>query len=324
MRRIVVICGGSGAYTELIGIRDLPDTEVTVVTTISDSGGSQGVFLDHDPQLIPLADVMKCLTALATDTTEASLMRYRYNGTHGDGVSEHGHTAGNIIWVALLKMGVSPRDAIHRMAARLCVASHHRVEPVAVQRTTLWVRLDNGDVIRGERRIDNPTSRQSKRRVVSAWHNPRLQATEHVTTAIRSADLVVIGPGDLYSSLVACLLPTGVSQALQETKAKVVYVANLMTKPMESYGMTARDFLAVIERYAGRQMDVVICNARRPSEDVARRYLRKSAIPVDNDLISRSGAGEVLEAELLDETGKIARHDSQQLATVLRSLLPTR
>mgnify|MGYP001597904448 CR=1 FL=1 len=319
MKKIVVICGGSGALTELRGLSELPDVEITAMPNTFDSGGAQAVFLEHYPESVAMADVDKCLVALAQDPLQARLHRFRFGKAPGDGLSDHRQTVGNIIWIALQNMEeprVPLRTAIAHLAKKLDLKPWHRVEPIAIQRADLCVRLENGTEIRGETHVDVP-KHDGRLRIVDAWLEPPAEMNEYALEAIRNAELIVIGPGDLYSSLVPCFLPQGVSEALGSTKAKIAYVVNLMTKYGETTDFKASDFLAVVTRYASRTMDFVICNSVEPSRKVGELYEEERAIPVENDL---SGEG-VIKADLLDTTSGTARHHSRRLASLLVSLI---
>lgn len=319
MKKIVVICGGSGAFTELTGLRNLPDLDITAMPHTFDSGGAQAVFLEHHPEFVAGADVYKCLVALAQDPLEARLYRFRFTGPPGDGLSDFRQTVGNTLWLALQKMRVPFRSAIAHMARKLELMPCHRVEPIALQRSDVYVRLENGLVIRGEQHIDIP-KHDPRVPVAKAWLEPEADANAAALTAILEANLVVIGPGDLYSSLVPCLLPRGASDAIKKTRAKLAYVINLMTKYGETTGFKASDFLKVVESYAGRAMDFAVVNTGQPSEEVTELYAEEHAVPVVNDLKEKPGQ-RVVEADLLDTSEGPARHHSERLAKLLVSLL---
>lgn len=304
MKRICWICGGSGAFTGLRGISRLDGIKLTVLTTTCDSGGAQGVILAGDPHAIALADPMKCLVALATDDTTARLYRHRFEGERGDGLSDHRQTVGNVVWYGLLKMGMSPRDAIAYMARHLGVLPHHQVEPIAVDRTDLCVQLEDGSIIRGEAQIDVP-AHDGKLRISQAWLEPRVTTTTQVVQAIAEADLVVIGPGDLFSSLVACLLPEGVKEALQRTRARLLYVVSLMTKWGETTNFKVSDLVGVVEHYAGRRLDHILCNLSVPFPEVLAAYSKERATLVVNDFKDDS---RVTSVSLLLYEGHVVRH----------------
>lgn len=318
MKKVCWFCGGSGAHTGLCGIREeTPGTkiELDVVNPIFDCGGGQGVILADDPRAVALADPMKCLTALATDRSTAELYRHRFPSSLSNGLA--GQTVGNVIWYGLLDKGYSPREAIAYMHCQLKVRPHHRVEPVSQTRADVCVRLEDSTVICGEAKIDVP-SHDGTLRIVDAWLEPGVKTTPEVFKAIMSADMVIIGPGDLYSSLVPCLLPEGVEAALRHTRAKLVYVVNLMTKFGETNEFKALDFVEVVERYAGRKMDHIICNIMPPSERALAAYEEEMAIPVEHDLRHDERA---IGAGLLDENVEgVLRHDSERLALLLSTL----
>ena len=321
MRKIVVICGGSGAFTELCGLRDTPDLAITAMPHTCDSGGAQAIFLHHYPEYVALADVDKCLAALAGDPLEARLHRFRFTKSPGDGLSEHRQTVGNTILAAFQNMEprVPLRQVIAHLARKLELKPNHRVEPITLQRGDVCVRLENGLVIHGEKHIDVP-EHDPRVRITEAWLEPAAEANPSALEAIRGANLVVIGPGDLYSSLVPCLLPRGAREVIQETKAKLAYVVNLMTKYGESTGFTSSGFVEIIERYAGRRMDFVVVNTGRPSPELAELYLEEHASLVENDLSDQPGQ-KVIAADLLETSEGPARHHSGKLANLLVSLI---
>lgn len=315
MRKLCWICGGSGAFTGLCGICEVSGIELDVITTIFDSGGAQGVILANDPQAVALADPMKCLVALATDEITAKLYRHRFNDQGSGGLSNQ--TVGNVEWYGLFKMGLDPRAVIAYMHKRLGVRSHHRVEPVAVDRSDVCICLEDNTEIRGEKDIDIP-KHDGSQRVVSARLDPQVSTTLEAFNAIVQADVVVIGPGDLYSSLVPCLLPNGVSDALKHTRAKLVCVVGLMTKFGETYGFKASDFVQVLEQYIQRKMDYIICNTGVPSPRALKAYEKEMAVPMEHDLYDDARA---IGADLLSEgQDHVLRHDSKRLALLLATL----
>lgn len=320
MKNLVILCGGSGAYTELVGCRDLSDVALVAMPHTFDSGGGQAVFLEHHPEFVAMADVDKCLVALANDELEARLHRHRFEGAPGDGLSEHHQTLGNARWLAFQKLGVPFREAIVHESKKLKVKPYHRVEPSALERSTLCVRLENGQVIKGEAKIDVP-KHDGSLRITEAWLEPRVQANPHAVEEIAHADLVVIGPGDLYSSLVGTMLPVGIKGALQKTRAPLAYVVNLTTKEGEAPGFKVSDFLAVVEHYAGRGTDYVIWNSGRPEAEILKRYESEHKHPVENDLNDDTEGRHVIAMNLLDCAGGIIRHDSKKLAILIGSII---
>jgi len=321
VKKIVVICGGSGAFTELKGLRDVPDLAITAMPHTFDSGGAQAVFLRHYPDYVALADVDKCLAALAHDPLEARLHRFRFTKSPGDGLSEHRQTVGNTILAAFQNMEprVTLRQIIAHLARKLELGPCHRVEPIALERADVCVRLANGLVIHGEEHIDVP-KHDPRLPIIEAWLEPVAEANPSAIEAIREADLVVIGPGDLYSSLVPCFLPLGVRETILRNRAKFAYVVNLMTKYGESTGFTASDFVRTIEKYADRPMDFVIVNTGRPNPELIELYLEEHAMPVVNDLKDKPEQ-RVIAADLLDTGEGPARHHSEKLANLLVTLL---
>lgn len=319
MKKIVVFCGGSGAYTLLLGLMKILNLDITVITTPFDTGGSQGVILAGDKTAIALADAVKCLVALATNKDMARLFRHRFIGDNRNGLTDYRHTVGNIIWYALKQLEYRPREALTFIARMLGTQPEHRVELTALERATLCVQLEDGQVIRGETNIDIP-KHDGSLKIIQAWLEPAVMANPYALQAIIEADFIIIAPGDLFTSSVACLLPEGTKKALRDTRAPLLYVGNLMTKWGETYEFCLSDFVGVIEEYAGRQVDAIIHNTAAIPPGLARRYGIERATPVENDFDPREGK-RVIGTELLDLSTETARHDSDKLAQLIAGIV---
>ncbi len=308
MRHIVTIGGGTGQFTLLSGLKVLPETALTAVVSMADSGGSSGRLRDEFGALPP-GDVLKALLALSglPGDVARDLLQHRF----ADGALA-GHTSGNMLLTMLASYSGSFLEAVRALGAMLQVQGE--VLPVTTGNITLRARLSDGTVLVGETAIDVPSDK-ARPRIAEVWLEPNALALPQVAAAIKTADVVALGPGDLYTSVLPVLLVRGVAQALRETRARLAYVCNTMTKPGETDGYTAAQFVAAVERALGRPVDTVVVNAALPEAEVAARYAAEGAFPVENDMTGRH----VLAADLLRKA-ELARHDPEKLAAVFAAL----
>lgn len=243
--RIVTIGGGTGQSLLLSHLKDYA-LDITAVVSMVDNGGSTGVLCQH-LGVMPPGDLRRCIVALAPDTKIWSdVMEHRF----GDG-----HTIGNLILAGLeLKTG-SCDQAVQQLSRWLHIRG--RVLPVTCAATTLYAKLFNGRTVVGETNIDIP-KQQRRSPIRSIYLKPAVTALPSVLRAIRQADYIVFTIGDLYTSLLPNVLVTGVAEALQQTKARLVYACNRTTKDGETNQYTAADYVNTLNHYIGRSIDDII------------------------------------------------------------------
>lgn len=326
---MVVIGGGTGTHTVLKGLkRYQKQIDISAIVTMADSGGSTGRLRDEFGQL-PVGDVRMALAALASDIDEhdelvRELFLYRFD--KGEGLN--GHNFGNLLLVALTDILGSEAAAIKAAAKVLRVRG--QVLPVTIENVDLVAQYADGTVITGEHDIDEPTEEVAQHRITDLWVTPQATISEAAEASILDADLVVLGPGDLYTSVLANVVVEGVAEAIQKTPATVAYVSNLMTKYGQTCGLGVAEHVAEIERYAGRTPDAVLVNTTPLPEDLAERYADAQEFPVvfnyegekariiPGDLL----ASEVIETKSGDTLKRsLIRHDSRKLARKLMELL---
>lgn len=253
---IVVIGGGTGSGAVLTGLKDRAN--VTAVVNMADDGGSTGV-LRRELGVLPGGDVWKCMAALSDDEKIRELFAYRFT----DGELK-GHSIGNILMAASEKVGGSFTRAIEMIAEIAQV--NGRVLPVTVDDVHLRITWPNGASMDGEHVIDVALFDQDPRQAVLTLV-PEAHPNPEAVSAIRTADIVVVAPGDLYTSLGSQLVIDSIGTALRETAAMKLYVANLITKPGHTDGFTAADHADEIERFAGGHcLDYVLYNTRAIAE----------------------------------------------------------
>lgn len=306
--KIVVIGGGTGSYNVLRGLKNFP-VDLTAVVTMMDSGGSTGRLRDEFG-FLPPGDLRRCLLALSGETgLLRSLFEYRFS--KGSGLN--GHSFGNLFLTVLRDLTGSDAAAVREAAKILNVRG--QVLPVTLNNCQLGVILENGQTIVGETNISVPKY-DPRLRIKSFFIIPRARINKEAEAAILQADKIVIGPGDLYTSLLANIGVAGVKSALRRSKAHVIYVCNIMTKAGETLGYKASDFVRELERYLGRGIvRTVVCNDRKPPAHLLKRYAAEGAEFVEPNLSEkRAFTADVLGGR------DLARHDPDKLARVLMDL----
>lgn len=322
-KNIVVIGGGTGTYVALTGLREY-DVSLTAVVTMMDSGGSTGRLRDQ-LGVLPPGDIRQALVALSeSDEIWRKLFIYRFENGDLDG-----HNFGNIFLSALEKMTGNFSEALKLASEILKIKG--RVLPVTYSKSDLCVELENGKIIEGETHIDELSVDKKRARIKRAYLKPFVPVNSTVIKAIKDADLVLIGPGDLYTSLLVNLLVDGVVDALSSTDAKVVYALNLMTKYGQTTNYTAKDHVDDLVHYLGKGVvDYILINNNRPDKETLDLYLTHSEIQVKNDLVGKDY--KLVNADLLADKkmGKpksdklkrsLIRHDPNKLAKSIMSLL---
>jgi uncharacterized cofD-like protein len=310
--RVVVVGGGTGIYAVLTGLRHHA-ADITAVVSMSDNGGSSGRLRDEFGYLPP-GDVRRCLVALASDEDSLLLRRlFEYRFERGLGLN--GHTFGNLLLTALTDILGGSDRAIEEAGHLLRIRG--RVLPVTLTSTTLCARLADGHEICGETDIDVRKVRHGVP-IADVYLRPRAETTPSVRRAIERADLIVLGPGDLYTSLIPNLLVDGVAEAIRASRALKVYVCNVMTKHGETDGYAAGDFIRTMKRYLGTPVDCAVLNYHESlPRDLYDKYKREHSEPVTIDLARCYELVDQLAIRPLTATGALVRHDPLKLAETL-------
>ncbi|MBT7903681.1 YvcK family protein [Candidatus Woesearchaeota archaeon] len=315
MKKIVVIGGGSGIFNLLRGLKK-KECKVTAIVSMMDSGGSTGVLRD-EYGILPPGDVRKCLVALS-ESSELMKDLFQYRFPVG---GLKGHSFGNLFLTALTQLTGSEEQAILEAGRVLKIKG--LVIPVTLDKCNLCAELENGAVVKGETNIDVP-KHDPNLKIDKMFLEPGANAHYGAIKAIEYADLVVIGPGDLYSSLVPNLLVKGISDALQKSSATKIYVCNLMTKHGESTGFCASDFLRVVKLHSGVRFDHVICNdfsqVILPRETLDK-YAKEKAYPVVVDFEKLKFNGINIISKNLLSNLKLLRHDPKKISDLIYSLI---
>lgn len=320
--RVVVIGGGTGLSTMLRGLKKRT-RNITAIVSVADDGGGSGM-LRSELGMLPPGDVRNCIQALAgKEPTMEALLSYRF--TEG---SLKGQSFGNLFLAALNGMSDSFDAAVAKMCEVLNITG--RVLPVTNEDVRLSAVFDDGTEICGESSIR--TQKQGTQRNIRCV---RL-IPEHAKTldacieAVRDAEMIVLGPGSLYTSIIPNLLTDGLSEAIAQSDAVRVYVLNVMTEDGETEGYTASDHIRAIFTHTGQRLfDYCLANGRAIPPEIAARYELAGAEPVvlDEKAVSALGV-KLITAPIAREDDRFARHDSEALADALLRLFrensPTR
>ncbi|MBZ5515565.1 MAG: YvcK family protein [Acidobacteriia bacterium] len=325
--KVVAIGGGTGLATLLRGLKlHLGEvarpatarpivTRLTAVVTVTDEGGSSG-RLRREFGILPPGDIRNCLVALAEDEKLLTqLFQYRFV----DGRGLKGHSLGNLFLTALARLTRDFAKAVRLSSEVLAIRGE--IFPSTLSDVRLRAKLRNGRVISGESQITATRVPIRQLFVVPK----RCRPLPETLAAIEAADLISLGPGSLYTSLIPNLLVHGIPEAIAHSRALKAYVCNLMTQPGETQGFTASDHLLALDRHADRRLfDHVILNTQELSPALRRRYAAEESEPVANDLAEVRALGvEPITAPLLVQ-GRVARHHPARLANLLLQLAQAR
>ena len=331
--RIVSIGGGTGLSTLLSGLKAYVGAEgleadsietLTAVVTVTDDGGSSG-RLREEFQILPPGDIRNCMVALAEDEHLLTrLFQYRFE-SEGD---LSGHSFGNIFVAALAGVTGDFLEAIKVSSEVLAIKG--RIYPSTIEDITLLAEVEDGRVLQGETKIVNSRSRIKRLWLSRADCRPLPETLE----AIKQADIITIGPGSLYTSLIPNLLVHGIVEAINNSAALKIYICNIMTQPGETEGFSIEDHLRVLFEYSPQlRLDYAIANSTLVTRASREKYLADGAVQVKFKADPPSGTPaeqrlkvdvdgdskhsiRMIREELLNENG-LVRHDPQKLARLL-------
>lgn len=305
---IVAIGGGTGLSTLLRGLKHRTN-RITAIVTVTDDGGSSGRLIT-DKGMLPPGDIRNCLVALAdAEKSMTDLFQHRFEGASG---SLSGHSVGNLLIAAMTDITGDFDRAIAQISRVLAIRG--RVLPATLDRVRLRAEMEDGSMLCGETQIVN-----SRLRVRRVFLDPEdVRPMEEALTAITDADVIVIGPGSVFTSVIPPLLVPGVSETVAESPANKVYVCNVMTQPGETDGFTASDHVHAIEGNVGRRVcDHVLVNKARPGQYLLERYAEFGQQFVEPDVERIRAMGiKAVAANLISETD-LVRHDPMRVAEAI-------
>lgn len=319
--RVVALGGGTGLSALLRGLkehvvrgsdqaptRERPIADLTAIVTVTDDGGSSG-RLRRENRILPPGDIRNCMVAMAKDETLLSrLFQYRFQAGHG----LIGHNFGNLFLAALTHVTGDFAEAV-RVSSKV-LAIRGRIFPSTLSNVHLVATLVDGKRVRGETNISRSKIPIRKITLSPRGARPLPKAIE----AIEEADLILLGPGSLYTSVIPNLLIPEIAHALVRSRAPRVYIANLMTQPGETTHYTLSQHLHAIENHVGKRLvNYVVANRKSVSPEVARRYRAEGAEPVLIDSANVAKMKVRLLADNLLEEHNVIRHNSPRLARLL-------
>lgn len=304
--RIVAVGGGTGLSMLLSGVKNITNN-LTAVVTVGDDGGSSG-RLRESMGILPPGDIRHCITALADDEDLVNkLFKYRFKT--GEGLE--GHSFGNLFITALCAITGDMVSAVKASSSVLSIRG--RVLPATLDDMKLVAEMEDGRIIHGESTI--PEAHGKIKRLYTEPAN--CKALEDVIQAIRSAELIILGPGSLYTSVIPNLLVKQISDEIIKSKAKKIYVCNIMTQPGETDNYTVSDHLKALIKHAGSNkiVDAVLVNDYLP-ENLADKYQKANSYPVKLDIAEVKKLGVRIVAKKLIEDSKegLVRHSSNRVA----------
>ncbi len=321
MKKVVVIGGGTGNFVVLRGLKQY-HLDLSAVVSMADDGGSTGILRD-ELGVLPPGDVRQCLVALSDSSRlMRSLMNYRFeNG------GLQGHSFGNLLLSALEKVTGSFEKAVEEAGKILSIKG--KVIPVTTHETRLKMILKTGKVLEGEGQVY--VSQEIDKGYSSIYLEPFAKADTHAIDEIMNADVVILGPGGLYTSLIPNLLVEGIPKALRDTQAKKVLVVNLMNKKGQTTNFKVSDHVKEIQRFIGKDIfDHILINNGKPAEELIQLYSEEGTL-MENDLFSdprviashliENSKAEYKASDALANHRSFIRHDAKKLATELMQIV---
>ncbi len=321
--KIVTIGGGTGTSALLEGLKEYTDN-LTSIVTVTDSGRSTGVIRKELDMPAP-GDTRNCLLALAnSEKMMYELFQYRFeNG------SLKGHSFGNLFIAALTKLTGSFEKAIEEASKILNLKG--KVLPATFDNINICAELEDGNILEEEDKIIDRHNNYVylRPRIKRVFHKPEAKVNEKVIEKIKEADLIIISPGSLFTSIISNLIIKGIPEAIKDSKAKKVYVCNIMTQVSQTYGFKASDHVCQILKYLGNkfQLDFVILNNGKPSDSLLESYEKENAFLVENDIeevkkfakkvLIGDFLDDVKEKKLLWEKKDLLRHNPRRIAGAL-------
>ncbi|MFA5962217.1 MAG: gluconeogenesis factor YvcK family protein [Parcubacteria group bacterium] len=326
IKKVVTIGGGTGSFMLLSGLKDYP-VSLSAIVSMADDGGSTGILRD-ELGVLPPGDVRQCLVALSNSSDiMRDLMTYRFE----EGGLK-GHNFGNLLLSALEKITGNFSVGVEEAAKILNIKGE--VIPVADTEVNLFMELKNGKLIKGEDEVRH-NFEIKKTGVEKSYLSPRVRANKKAIQKILEADLVIIGPGDYYGSIMPNFLVQGISDALRKTKATVVFNCNLVNRKGQTDNFTLDDYVELINKQIGKErIDFATFNTKNPGRNLIKKYEEESMLVELGENKDQKRTYRIIKTDLLSDkrsiyskadsiaaTRAFIRHDSEKLARVLMVIL---
>lgn len=317
---IVSIGGGTGLSMILSGLKHY-FKNITAIVTVSDDGGSSGM-LREDLDILPPGDIRACMLALSnTEESMEKLFNYRFHTG-----SLEGHNFGNLLIAALHGIYGNFSVAIKEASNVLNISG--KVLPVTLERMDLIAKLKNGTSVIGESKIPQVAINENSPIEKISLTNKEITLLKECHKSIRQADVIILGPGSLYTSIIPNLLIKDMTQVLQQSKAEIIYISNIMTQMGETDGFSVKDHVEVIEKHSYKDLiDYIIVNRQEASEEIRKSYKKEGAYQILPSKEDRSYLEEksikLIEGNFIIEEDLVLRHDAIKLAREILKIFET-
>ena len=323
MKKVVVIGGGTGTSMVLSSLKALKGVDLSAIVSVADSGGSTGRLRDEFG-FQPVGDLRQALSAFAEKDWIKNLLLYRFEKGHG----LEGHNLGNLVLTALQDMTGSTAKAIE-VASKIFRLQGH-IYPITTKQVSLVIEYSDGTVEIGEHILDD-VNKHAGDRIIGIKTSPRAEIYNQAKSAIENAGVIIIGPGDLYGSIMPNLVIGGAPEIIRRSKAKLVFIMNLMTRYTQTHNMSAINHLEIVEKQLGRKVDAVIMNNGKIPLKILKAYKEQHEYPVSDDL-KKADNRRIIRANLIRSTlvkqnlsdavhRSYLRHDPVKLKLVLSQLI---
>lgn len=322
MKKIVVIGGGTGTFVVLSGLKKYP-ADISVIVSMMDSGGSTGRLRDQ-LGVLPPGDLRQCLVALS-EASDLWRKLFLYRFESGD---LKGHNFGNIFITALEKIILDYQKVVE--TASFILKTKGKVIPVTHDKVHLCVEYEDGEIIESEAKIDGATHQSL--RIKKAYLKPKAKPNKLALKAISESDFIIIGPGDLYTSLIPNLIVEEVAEAIYKSKAKIINIMNLMTKKGQTTDYQASNHLDDLEKYLKKKINIVLLNNQKIPKEILDYYQKNEEKEVIDDIFNKSDAYKIIKLDLISNNiynkakvdtavRSLLRHDSEKAAEAIWNII---
>ena len=311
-KKVVVLGGGTGISYLLRGLKDFP-VDITAIITVSDNGSSTGK-LRKEFNIPAVGDIRKVITSLSgIDDPIKKMMSYRFS-TSSD---LNGHAVGNLILTSMLEITGSLKESINCLSKLLDVK--HRVLPISEDSNLILMGVEeDGTIVEGEEQIT-----KAHRKFERICYKEEPKVLPEVVDAIKDADLIIFSMGSLFTSILPNIICKQVKEAINDSKAPLMYLCNAVTQPGETDNFTVSDHVKMLNSYLDRDIDVVIASNTKISKEMAKKYEteeQKEPVEIDYENIEKVGV-ELIEGDLLTIDDNTLKHDSLKLSSLIFSYL---
>jgi uncharacterized cofD-like protein len=323
MKNIVTIGGGTGSYTVLSGLKNIPDISISALVSMSDDGGSTGVLRD-ELGVLPPGDVRQCLVALSEHSdVMRKLMNYRFN----EGTLK-GHNFGNIFLATLEKVTGDFAEGVKVATDIMKVKG--AVIPITKNKAELSICLSNGKILEGENKIQDANLQDVG--IKNVCYKNKVELNQNAEEAILKADYIILGPGNYYCSIVPNFIVNGFKEAIDKSKAKIILPVNLTNKLGHTTDWKVSNYVNSVENYIGKLVDFILVNNEEPSKEQIERYKLEEGAGVlvvddfkDSRVIREALLSHVLpipiKGDFSPNTRGFIRHDSEKLANCIKKIM---